>query len=99
MKTESSSRLPVPFGEGTTFTRPATAPQRAQIYSAAAASIPVVPRAERKAAGEQSARRPFRGHPRISAGSIPTERHHSSYANGEISLGLISLRPPQNTLV
>jgi hypothetical protein len=25
--------------------------------------------------------------------------HHCSYANGEISLGLISLRPPQNTLV
>jgi hypothetical protein len=30
---------------------------------------------------------------------IPAVRRHSAYAYGEISDGLISLRPPQNTLV
>ena len=36
---------------------------------------------------------------RIVSGSTPTVAHHSRYANGEISDGLISLRPPQNTFV
>src|SRR5262245_20270671 len=35
----------------------------------------------------------------IVAGSRAFARHHPSYAIGEISLGLISLRPPQKTLV
>jgi hypothetical protein len=38
-------------------------------------------------------------HSRISSGSMPFDSHHCRYANGEISLGLISLRPPQKTLV
>ena len=32
-------------------------------------------------------------------GSMPRAWHHSTYASGAISLGLISLRPPQKTLV
>ena len=36
---------------------------------------------------------------RIVSGSTPWVTHHSRYANGLISLGLISLRPPQKTLV
>src|SRR5881296_2724574 len=36
---------------------------------------------------------------RIASGSIPCARHHDAYTVGEISEGLISLRPPQNTLV
>src|SRR6185295_4971449 len=35
----------------------------------------------------------------IASGSTPTSLHHFRYANGEISLGLISLRPPQKTFV
>ena len=36
---------------------------------------------------------------RIAAGSNPTSLHHASYAAGITSEGLISLRPPQKTLV
>jgi hypothetical protein len=36
---------------------------------------------------------------RLVAGSIPMRRHHASYSPGRTSEGLISLRPPQNTLV
>jgi hypothetical protein len=35
----------------------------------------------------------------IAAGSMPLRRQKSAYSSGEISLGLISLRPPQKTLV
>src|SRR5579875_3539160 len=37
--------------------------------------------------------------PRISLGSTPRERHQRSYSIGEISDGLISLRPPHKTFV
>src|SRR5436309_9213657 len=38
-------------------------------------------------------------HSFIVSGSTPRLRQKSKYANGEISDGLISLRPPQNTFV
>ena len=31
--------------------------------------------------------------------AMPISSHHAAYASGEISLGLISLRPPQKTFV
>jgi hypothetical protein len=48
-----------------------------------------------------TATHPRRGrvYARIVAGSRPWRRQNSSYASGEISDGLISLRPPQKTLV
>ncbi len=40
-----------------------------------------------------------RAHSRIVSASMPILAHHSRYAIGEISDGLISLRPPQKTFV
>ena len=36
---------------------------------------------------------------RMAAGSIPWRAHQRAYSTGEISDGLISLRPPQKTFV
>ena len=47
---------------------------------------------------QRDARGP-RTHSRIVSGSTPIFAHHARYAIGEISDGLISLRPPQNTFV
>ncbi len=41
----------------------------------------------------------MRGYARIASGSRPIDAHHPRYAMGETSDGLISLRPPQKTLV